>query len=37
VINICILIVALWIAIEGVIKFFATEEEPAAPTAPETA
>jgi carbon starvation protein len=37
VINICILIIALWIAIEGVIKFFATEEEPAAPAAPETA
>jgi carbon starvation protein len=37
VINICILIVALWIAIEGVIKFFVTEEEPTAPAAPETA
>jgi carbon starvation protein len=37
VINICILLLALWIAIEGVIKFFATEEEPAAPVAPETA
>jgi carbon starvation protein len=37
VINICILFIALWIAIEGVIKFFATGEEPAAPTAPETA
>jgi carbon starvation protein len=37
VINICILIIALWIAIEGVIKFFVTEEEPAAPAAPETA
>jgi carbon starvation protein len=37
VINICILLLALWIAIEGVIKFFATEEEPAAPAAPETA
>jgi carbon starvation protein len=37
VINICILIIALWIAIEGVIKFFATEEAPAAPAAPETA
>jgi carbon starvation protein len=36
VINICILIIAIWIAIEGVIKFFVTEEEPAAPTAPET-
>jgi len=37
VINICILIVALWIAIEGLIKFFLTEEEPAAPGEPETA
>jgi carbon starvation protein len=37
VINICILIIALWIAIEGVIKFFATGEEPAAPAAPEVA
>jgi len=36
VINICILILAIWIAIEGVIKFFGTEEEPAAPAAPET-
>jgi carbon starvation protein len=36
VINICILILALWIAIEGVIKFLATGEEPAAPAAPET-
>ena len=35
VINICILIIALWIAIEGVIKFFVTEEEPTAPAAPE--
>jgi carbon starvation protein len=37
VINICILIIALWIVVEGVIKFFVTEEEPAAPGAPETA
>jgi carbon starvation protein len=37
VINICILLLAIWIAIEGVIKFFATEEEPAAPAAPEAA
>jgi len=37
VINICILIIAIWIAIEGVIKFFGTEEEPAAPATPETA
>jgi carbon starvation protein len=37
VINICILIIALWIAIEGVIKFFVTEEEPTAPAAPESA
>jgi carbon starvation protein len=37
VINLCILITALWIAIEGVIKFFATEEEPTAPATPETA
>jgi carbon starvation protein len=37
VINICILIVALWIAIEGFIKFFITEEEPTAPGAAETA
>jgi carbon starvation protein len=37
VINICILLIALWIAIEGVIKFFATGEEPAAPAEPETA
>jgi carbon starvation protein len=37
VINICILITAVWIAIEGVIKFFVTEEEPAAPAAPEVA
>jgi carbon starvation protein len=37
VINICILIIALWIATEGVIKFFATGEEPAAPAEPEIA
>ena len=37
VINICILFLALWIAIEGVIKFFSAVEEPAAPAAPETA
>jgi carbon starvation protein len=37
VINLCILVIALWIAIEGVIKFFATGEEPAAPATPETA
>ena len=37
VINICILFVAVWIAIEGVIKFFATGEEPTAPAEPETA
>jgi carbon starvation protein len=36
VINICILIVALWISIEGAIKFFVTEEEPTAPATPET-
>jgi carbon starvation protein len=36
VINICILIIALWIATEGIIKFFVTEEEPVAPAAPET-
>jgi carbon starvation protein len=36
VINICILILALWIAIEGVIKFFTMGEEPAPPAAPET-
>jgi carbon starvation protein len=36
VINICILIIALWIATEGIIKFFVTEEEPMAPAAPET-
>ncbi len=37
VINLCILIIAIWIAIEGIIKFFAAAEEPAAPAAPETA
>ncbi|UCG07919.1 MAG: carbon starvation protein A [Desulfobacterales bacterium] len=37
VINLCILVIALWIAIEGVIKFFTAGEEPAAPAAPETA
>ena len=37
VINICILIITLWIAVEGVIKFFATGEEPAAPAEPEPA
>ncbi len=37
VINICILFVALWIVVEGVVKFFATSEEPTAPAAPETA
>jgi carbon starvation protein len=37
VINICILFIALWIAVEGVVKFFATSEDPTAPAAPETA
>jgi hypothetical protein len=37
VINICILFTALWIVVEGVIKFFVTGEEPTAPAAPETA
>jgi len=37
VINICILIIALWIVVEGVIKFFVTAEQPAAPGEPETA
>jgi carbon starvation protein len=37
VINICILIIACWIVIEGVIKFFLTEEEPTAPAEPERA
>jgi carbon starvation protein len=36
VINICILIIALWIVVEGVIKFFVTEEE-TPPTAVEPA
>jgi hypothetical protein len=37
VINVCILIIALWIAIEGIIKFFLTEEEPTAPGAEQAA
>jgi len=37
VINICILLVALWIAIEGVIKFFVTAEVPPPAQAPEAA
>jgi carbon starvation protein len=37
VINVCILIIALWIAIEGTIKFFLTEEEPTAPGAEQAA
>jgi carbon starvation protein len=37
VINLLVLIIAVWILIEGVIKFFTTEEEPTAPAAPETA
>mgnify|MGYP000202219463 CR=1 FL=1 len=37
VINLLVLLIAVWILIEGVIKFFGTEEEPAAPAAPETA
>jgi len=36
VINICILIIALWIALEGIIKFFTAGEE-AEPTAPAEA
>jgi carbon starvation protein len=36
VINLLILIIAIWIATEGIIKFFVTEEEPVAPAAPET-
>jgi carbon starvation protein len=36
VINICILIVALWITIEGIIKFFLTAEEPTAPAEAQT-
>jgi carbon starvation protein len=37
VINLLVLIIAVWILIEGVVKFFTTEEEPTAPAAPETA
>jgi carbon starvation protein len=37
VINLLVLLIAVWIVIEGVIKFFGTGEEPAAPAAPETA
>jgi hypothetical protein len=37
VINICILFLALWIAIEGIIKFFVTEEVPPEAPAPEAA
>ena len=37
VINICILFIALWIVVEGVVKFIATSGAPAAPAAPETA
>jgi carbon starvation protein len=37
VINLLVLLIAVWILIEGVIKFFGTEEEPAAPATPETA
>jgi carbon starvation protein len=36
VINICTLIVALWITIEGIIKFFLTAEEPTAPAEAQT-
>lgn len=36
VINICILIIALWVALEGIIKFFTTGEE-VEPTAPAEA
>ncbi|MGD8392730.1 MAG: carbon starvation protein A [Desulfobacterales bacterium] len=36
VINICILFVALWIAVEGVIKFFVTHEVPPPEPAPAT-
>jgi hypothetical protein len=36
VINICILFVALWIAVEGVIKFFVTHEAPPPEPAPAT-
>ncbi|MEJ2730751.1 MAG: carbon starvation protein A [Deltaproteobacteria bacterium] len=37
VINICILIVACWIVVEGVVKFFLTSEEPTPPGEPEAA
>jgi len=37
VVNICILIIALWIVVEGVVKFFLTAEEPTPPGEPETA
>jgi len=37
VINICILIIAIWIAVEGVIKFFVTSEVPPETPAPEPA
>jgi carbon starvation protein len=37
IINIFILFVALWIAIEGIIKFFVTEEVPPEAPAPEAA
>jgi carbon starvation protein len=37
VINLLVLAIAIWILIEGVVKFFTTEEEPTAPAAPETA
>ena len=37
VINLCILFIALWIAIEGIIKFFVTEEVPPEAPAPEAA
>jgi carbon starvation protein len=36
VINICILFVALWIVVEGVIKFFVTHEAPPPEPAPAT-
>jgi carbon starvation protein len=28
VVNLCILVIAVWIAIEGIIRFFTTEEAP---------
>jgi hypothetical protein len=34
VINICILIIAVWIAVEGVVKFFTTDGEVPAQPAP---